>query len=100
LERLRRPLAAVLTIWIISAASAEEIGWQEAVAGLAYERTKAGTCVKELRKYGSKAAVRQGEDAYNVSNASVSIATLPMVVRFTLIPARYLVMVSLQKSSI
>ncbi len=46
-------------------AFAEEIGWQEAVARLAYERTKAETCVKELKKYGDKAAISQGEDAYD-----------------------------------
>jgi hypothetical protein len=35
------------------------------VARLAYERTKAENCVKELKKYGDKAAVTRGEDAYN-----------------------------------
>ena len=45
---------------MISAAFAEEIGWQEAVARLAYERTKAETCVKELKKYGDKAADKPG----------------------------------------
>ena len=44
---------------------AAEIGWQEAVARLAYERTKAETCVKELKKYGDKAAISRGEDAYD-----------------------------------
>src|SRR5271166_6015297 len=48
---------------------AEEIGWQEAVARLAYERTKAETCVKELKKYGDKAAISRGEDAYNNAKA-------------------------------
>jgi hypothetical protein len=69
--RLRWPLAAVLTLCILSAAFAEEIGWQEAVARLAYERTKAETCVKELKKYGDKdkAAVSRGEDAYNDAKA-------------------------------
>ena len=44
---------------------AAEIGWQEAVARLAYERTKAETCVKELKKYGDKAAIDRGEVAYD-----------------------------------
>ena len=48
---------------------AEGIGWQEAVARLAYERTKAETCVKELKKYGDKAAISRGEDAYNDAKA-------------------------------
>jgi hypothetical protein len=63
--RLRWSLAAVLAVCMSSAALAEEIGWQEAVARLAYERTKAETCVKELKKYGDKAAISRGEDAYN-----------------------------------
>jgi hypothetical protein len=54
---------------MVSAAFAEEIGWQEAVARLAYERTKAETCVKELKKYGDQVAVTRGEDAYNDAKA-------------------------------
>jgi hypothetical protein len=52
-----------------SAALAEEIGWQEAVARLAYERTKVVTCVKELKKNGNEAAISRGEDAYNNAKA-------------------------------
>jgi hypothetical protein len=54
-----------------SGAFAYDIGWQEAVARLAYERTKAETCVKELKKYRDKdkAAVSRGEDAYNDAKA-------------------------------
>ena len=63
--RLRRSLAGMLAVCLISAAFAEEIGWQEAVARLAYERTKAETCVKELKKYGDLAAISRGEDAYD-----------------------------------
>jgi hypothetical protein len=55
----------VFAVCTTSASFAEEIGWQEAVARLAYERTKAETCVKELKKYGDKAAVSRGEDAYD-----------------------------------
>ena len=69
MRRLRGSLAAVLAVCMISAAFAEEIGWQEAVARLAYERTKAETCVKELKKYGDKAAISRGEDAYNDAKA-------------------------------
>jgi hypothetical protein len=67
--RLRWSLAAVLAVCMMSAAFAEEIGWQEAVARLAYERTKAETCVKELKKYGDKTAISRGEDAYNDAKA-------------------------------
>jgi hypothetical protein len=59
----------LLAVCMISAAFAEELGWQEAVARLAYERTKAETCVKELKKYGDKTAVSRGEDAYNDAKA-------------------------------
>lgn len=64
-----RGAIAVLGVCVISAAFAEEIGWQEAVARLAYERTKAETCVKELKKYGDQAAKGRGEDAYNDAKA-------------------------------
>jgi hypothetical protein len=69
MRRLRWSLALVLAVCMISAALAEEVGWQEAVARLAYERTKAETCVKELKKYGDKAAISRGEDAYNDAKA-------------------------------
>jgi hypothetical protein len=67
--RFRWSLAATLAVCTVSAAFAQEIGWQEAVARLAYERTKAESCVKELKKYGDKAAVSRGEDAYNGAKA-------------------------------
>jgi hypothetical protein len=51
MRRLRGAIS-VLAACVISAAIAEEIGWEEAVARLAYERAKAETCVKELKKYG------------------------------------------------
>jgi hypothetical protein len=69
MRRVRCSLAAGLTLCMISAAFAEEIGWQEAVARLAYERTKAEACVKELKKYGDNAAINRGEDAYNDAKA-------------------------------
>lgn len=67
--RLQFLLSAVLAVCMMSAALAEEIGWQEAVARLAYERTKVVTCVKELKKNGNKAAISRGEDAYNNAKA-------------------------------
>lgn len=67
--RLQFLLSAVLAVCMTSAALAEEIGWQEAVARLAYERTKVVTCVKELKKNGNEAAISRGEDAYNNAKA-------------------------------
>jgi hypothetical protein len=67
--RLQFLLSAVLAVCMMSAALAEEIGWQEAVARLAYERTKVVTCVNELKKNGNEAAISGGEDAYNNAKA-------------------------------
>jgi hypothetical protein len=67
--RRHRLAIAVLAFSMVPAAFAEGIGWQEAVARLAYERTKAETCVKELKKYGDKAAISRGEDTYNDAKA-------------------------------
>jgi hypothetical protein len=46
------------------AASAQEIGWQEAVARLAHERTVAETCVALLKKYSKDGAIDRGQLAY------------------------------------
>jgi len=46
------------------AASAQDIGWQEAVARLAQERTVAETCVALLKKYGKGGAIDRGRLAY------------------------------------
>ena len=42
----------------------EIIGWQEAVARLARERTLAETCVTLLRKYGDQASQARGSRTY------------------------------------
>jgi len=47
----------------------EDIGWQEAVARLAYERTRAETCVKALKACGDPAAIKRGEIAYGEAKA-------------------------------
>jgi hypothetical protein len=60
MRRLQWPVA--LAVWIVSAAAlAADTGWQEAVARLAYERTRAETCVKALKTYGDQAAIKRGE---------------------------------------
>jgi hypothetical protein len=46
------------------AVSAQDIGWQEAVARLAQERTLAETCIALLKKYGNAGAIERGQLAY------------------------------------
>jgi hypothetical protein len=46
-----------------------DIGWQEAIARLAYERTQAETYVKALRAYGDHAGIKRGELAYGEAKA-------------------------------
>ncbi len=48
---------------------AQEINWQEAVARLAQERTRAETCVVWLKKYGDAAARDRGALAYGEAKA-------------------------------
>jgi|SRR5271165_6630072 len=58
----------LLALMVMGAASgslaAEQIGWQEAVARLAQERTLAETCAGLLKKYGDAGAVDRGALAY------------------------------------
>ena len=49
---------------MVGARAAEEIGWQDAIARLAEERTDAETCVQKLKKYGDAPAVDRGSFAY------------------------------------
>ena len=63
-------------IWLLAflvgpAQAAEPIGWQEAVARLAGERTKAETCARLLKQYGDPAAVGQGELTYGDAKGDV-----------------------------
>ncbi len=48
---------------------AQEVSWQEAVARLAQERTRAETCAALLRKFGDALAVDRGAVAYNEAKA-------------------------------
>jgi hypothetical protein len=48
---------------------AEDIGWQEAIARLAYERTRAETCARALKAYGDPAAIQRGEIGYGEAKA-------------------------------
>jgi hypothetical protein len=47
------------------------IGWQEAVARLAGERTRAETCASLLKKHGGAAAISRGALAYGEAKAEV-----------------------------
>ena len=66
---MRRALWLMALIVVCSAAwaaSAQDIGWQEAVARLAQERTLAETCVALLKKHGhsNAGAIERGGLAY------------------------------------
>src|SRR4051794_30168182 len=55
----------------VATAEAPAIGWQEAVARLAAERTRAETCAAVLKKYGDEAAKTKGALAYGEAKAEV-----------------------------
>jgi len=64
---MRRASWLTAVIVVCSAAwtaSAQDIGWQEAVARLKQERTLAETCVSLLKKYGDAGAIDRGRLAY------------------------------------
>lgn len=63
-------LLAMLTVSAATiAAAAEDIGWQDAVARLAHERTIAETCAGLLKKYGDDSAKARGDLAYTDAKA-------------------------------
>jgi hypothetical protein len=68
-----RRTAWFLVVFAVSAmtiaAAAEDIGWQDAVARLAHERTIAETCAGLLKKYGDDSAKARGELAYTDAKA-------------------------------
>ena len=71
---MRRASWLTAVIVVCSAAwtaSAQDIGWQEAVARLAQERTLAETCVALLKKHGSVGAIERGQLAYAAAKAEL-----------------------------
>jgi hypothetical protein len=58
----------------------QPIGWQEAVARLAGERTKAEACVRLLKQYGDKAAIGQGELTYADAKGDVDAVIVGLIV--------------------
>ena len=57
----------------------EAIGWQEAVARLAGERTRAETCAGLLKKHGDDAAISHGALAYGEAKAEVDAVIAGLV---------------------
>jgi hypothetical protein len=64
MSRAVRFLAVLAVCAAPIAAAADDIGWQEAVARLAQERTLAESCAGLLKKYGDAGAVDRGKLAY------------------------------------
>ena len=61
-------------------AQAEAIGWQEAVARLAHERTRAETCVRLLKTYGDEVALSRGDLTYGEAKAEVDAVIAGLIV--------------------
>ena len=59
---------------------AEYIGWQEAVARLAAERTRAGTCARLLKRHGDEATISRGELVYGNAKAEIDAVVAGLVV--------------------
>lgn len=73
----------LVLLMIAGAAMAQEppgIGWQEAVARLAHERTRAETCVKFLKRYGDQDQVAGGEFTYDEARAEMDAVIAGLVV--------------------
>jgi hypothetical protein len=65
---------------VIQAETAKSIGWQEAVARLAAERTRAETCASLLKRHGDAAAISRGGLAYGEAKAEVDAVIAGLVV--------------------
>jgi hypothetical protein len=68
----------------LAAAEPPSIGWQEAVARLAAERTRAETCAALLKKHGDEAARSRGELDYGAAKAEVDGVIAGLVVALAL----------------
>lgn len=68
--RMRVWVLSVLLVGCVPASGhAQAIGWPEAVARLAGERTKAQTCLDMLKDFGDKAQVARGRLGYGIAKA-------------------------------
>ena len=70
-------VALLISPGLVQAAT---IGWQEAVARLAYERTRAVTCARALQQHGNEAARRQGALAYGAAKAEIDAVIAGLMV--------------------
>lgn len=59
---------------------AESIGWQEAVARLAHERTRAQTCVRLLKTFADEGALSRGDRTYGEAKAEVDAVIAGLIV--------------------
>jgi hypothetical protein len=57
-------VAMFATLAVPGVAAAEDIGWQEAVARLRFERNQAETCAALLKRHGEPAAIDRGAVSY------------------------------------
>ena len=80
MARGRRGLFALALLMLPADAGAQAIGWQEAVARLAAERTRAETCAGLLKRHGDEAARGQGELGYGEAKAEVDAVVAGLVV--------------------
>ena len=83
MTRVRRWLWVVVLLAVPGgtlAETAKSIGWQEAVARLASERTRAETCASLLKRHGDQAAISRGELAYGEAKAEVDAVIAGLVV--------------------
>ena len=69
-----------LFIFAATAAQAEDINWQDAVARLAAERTRAETCASLLKQFGDEAQVAQGQIAYSDAKGEMDAVIAGLVV--------------------
>jgi hypothetical protein len=71
---------ALLLVVTSASVAAQTIGWQEAVARLAAERTRAETCAALLKKHGDETARSRGGLAYGEAKAEVDAVVAGLVV--------------------
>jgi hypothetical protein len=64
----------------LAPAQAEGVGWQEAVARLAHERTRAETCVRLLKTFGDEGALSRGDLTYGQAKAEVDAVIAGLIV--------------------
>jgi hypothetical protein len=77
---LRRWIWLLVCASSVGLAQAQTIGWQEAVARLAAERTRAETCVRLLKRHGDAAALSRGDLTYGEAKAELDAVIAGLIV--------------------